>query len=82
MATIFRVRGLRIVIYSNDHWPPHVHVLGADREAKIALDGERNRPTVVTNSGLSRMQLAAALVEINDKRELLLQRWSEIHGDA
>lgn len=82
MATIFRVRGLRVVIYSNDHWPPHVHVVGPDREARIELCGQGKPPSLVTNNGLSRSQLTAALVEIAQHRELLLQRWREIHGDA
>jgi hypothetical protein len=36
----------------------------------------------MTNDGLSRRQLAAALIEIDQNRALLLQRWREIHGDA
>jgi len=82
MPTIFRVRGLRVVIYTNDHWPPHVHVIGPGREAKIALAREGEHPSLVTNEGLSRSLLAAALIEINRKRDLLMQRWREIHGDA
>jgi len=74
MATIFRVRGLRVVIYSNDHWPPHVHVVGRDREARIELGGEESHPSLVTNNGFARTELAAALVEINRNRALLMQR--------
>lgn len=82
MATIFRVRGLRFVIYSNDHPPPHIHVIGADREARIALGDGRCSPSVITNDGLSRGELAVALFETNLHGELLLRRWREIHGDA
>ena len=82
MATIFRVMGLRVVIYSNDHWPPHVHVIGPDREARIALGDVGRHPSVLTNEGLSRRQLAAALIAIDANRSMLLQRWREIHGDA
>jgi hypothetical protein len=82
MVTVFRLRRLRVVIYSNDHWPPHVHVVGPDREAKIALGGEGEHPTLVANDGLSRSELVSALLEINERRELLLQRWREIHGDS
>ncbi len=82
MPTILRFRGLRVVIYSDDHRPPHVHVIGADREAKIALGGESQRPSLVVNEGLSRREVALALVEIDRNRALLMQRWREIHGDA
>jgi hypothetical protein len=37
MPTIKRIDGLRVMIYSNDHPPPHVHVIGADREAVFEL---------------------------------------------
>lgn len=82
MVTLFRVMGLRVVIYSNDHWPPHVHVIGPDREARIALGSAGQYPSVLTNEGLSRRQLAAALIEVERNSALLLQRWREIHGDA
>ena len=82
MATLFRVMGLRVVIYSNDHWPPHVHVMGPDREARIALGGGDQHPRVLMNEGLSRRQLEAALIEIERNHTLLRQIWREIHGDA
>ncbi len=80
MATIGRVCGLRIVIYSNDHPPPHVHVIGPEREARIALGEEGQHPSVITNDGLSRRELAAALIEIDAGDALLRQRWRAIHG--
>lgn len=52
------------------------------RQARIALGGAGEHPSVLTNEGLSRRELAAALQEIGRNRELLLQRWREIHGDA
>jgi hypothetical protein len=82
MPTIFSFRGLRVVIYVNDHHPPHVHVIGPRREAKIALGDERGHPWLITNDGLSRRQVAIALLKIRDSRDLLIQRWREIHGDA
>jgi hypothetical protein len=82
MPTILRFRGLRVVIYTNDHWPPHVHVIAPEAQAKIALGEARQRPFVLLNEGLSRRQLAWALTEIDRNRELLLTRWREIYGDA
>jgi hypothetical protein len=82
MPTILRFRGLRVVLYANDHHPPHVHVIGPGAEARIALGDERDKPRLMTNDGLSRRQLAEALVEIDRNGDLLMQRWREIHGDA
>lgn len=82
MPTIVRFRGLRVVIYVNDHWPAHVHVLGADRATKIELGREGDYPRVVVNEGLSRRELAQALALIHRHGQLLRQRWRQIHGDA
>lgn len=82
MPTVIRVRGLRVVIFTNDHWPPHVHVIGPGQEAKIALSGKARHPTVMATAGFSRAQLAVILVEIDRHHDLLMQRWREIHGDT
>jgi len=76
------VRRAVSLVYMNDQRPPHVHVVGPEREAKVALGGEGERPSVVLNEGLSSGELADALVEIDRNRDLLMQRWREIHGDA
>ena len=70
------------MIYSYDHRPPHVHVIGPGTEARIALGDEGERPWVMTNDGLSRRDVVGALAEIERNRDLLMQRWREIHGDA
>jgi len=82
MATIFRTGRFRVVIYSKDHRPPHVHVIGTGNAAKIALGEPGRNPFLVANDGLSRKQLATVLREIEEKQTLLLQRWRDIHGDA
>jgi hypothetical protein len=82
MPTILRFRGLRVMIYSYDHLPPHVHVIGPAAEARIALGDIGERPWLMTNEGLSRREVVEALAEIDRNRDLLMQRWREIHGDA
>ncbi|MEV0776884.1 DUF4160 domain-containing protein [Streptomyces sp. NPDC050433] len=32
--------GIRIVIYSNDHGPPHAHVYGGGKDTKIGQNGK------------------------------------------
>jgi Domain of unknown function (DUF4160) len=64
MPTILRFRGLRVMIYSYDHRPPHVHVIGPGAEARIALGEEGEQPWVITNDGLSRRHVVEALAEI------------------
>jgi len=33
MVTVLRAHGLRVVIYTNDHRPAHVHVFGDEQQA-------------------------------------------------
>ena len=70
------------MIYSFDHRPPHVHVIGPGAEARIALGAEGERPWLMTNDGLFRRDLVEALAVIERNRDYLMQRWREIHGDA
>jgi len=39
MVTVHRAFGYRFVIYTNDHEPAHVHVVGKGCEAKISCQG-------------------------------------------
>ena len=82
MPTVLRFGKLRVMIYTNDHRPLHVHVIGPGAQARILLGEEGERPRLMTNEGLSGRQLGQALVEIGRNRDLLVQRWREIHGDA
>jgi len=37
MGTIVNEDGFRIIIYSNEHIPPHVHIYKSGTEAKISI---------------------------------------------
>ena len=37
MPTLLRINGFRVVIYTADHVPMHVHVISADGEAVIEI---------------------------------------------
>lgn len=80
MPTVVRIRGLRFVIWPNDHDPPHVHVFSADAEAKIALGACGESPRLLENRRMTRADLAVALDGALEHQAMLLQRWSEIHG--
>jgi Domain of unknown function (DUF4160) len=53
MVTVLRAYGLRVVIYTNDHDPAHVHVFG-DGEAKINLLSADGPPALIWAVGMSR----------------------------
>jgi len=73
---------LRVIVYSRDHRPPHVHVVTPRGQAKILIDGPTGQPALEWNLGLSRGELATALAAVADHRELILAEWKRIHDDA
>lgn len=77
MVTVHKAHGCRYVIFTNDHDPPHVHVFGPGAEAKVSLD-----PMILEwTAGFKKGDLRRILNEVQDQRELLLEKWNEIHGD-
>ena len=80
MVTVLRADGLRVVVFTNDHAPAHVHVFG-DGEAKIDLIGG-DAPALVWADGMSRGEVRRALRLVTAQRAFLPARWEEIHGRA
>ena len=80
MATVHRFGAYRVVIYPNDHRPPHVHVIGPDGEAVFVLRGRAGRPTIREVRGLDFRQAAAIARELEQAAARLLDAWEAIHG--
>ncbi len=77
MPTIIRTDGFRIVIFPNDHIPPHVHVFKSDAEIRIELGDE---PTLLSVEGkIGNKDLAKALNLVIEHQIELLKKWQEIH---
>lgn len=81
MVTVLRADGLRVVIYTNDHLPAHVHVYG-DGEAKIDLFGPNGGPSLIWADGMTRGEVRRAMRVVAGQCAFLLQRWEDIHGRA
>lgn len=80
MTTVDRIEGFRIVIYSNDHRPDHVHVIAPDMEAVFYLNCPQGPPSLRENFGcpgrvLRKLRLALAMRLPN-----LCEKWEQIHG--
>lgn len=80
MPTVHRQAGFRIVIYTNDHQPAHVHVLKGGGEAKFALSlaGEDIQLLMVVGLSAREIKEAGEMVAANNDR--LLEEWRRIHG--
>ena len=79
MITVLREGGFRIVIFTDDHEPAHVHVFG-DGSAKIQLIGETGAPELLSTFGMKAGDVRKAMAIVRADRDMLLARWREIHG--
>lgn len=80
MPTVHRFQGLRVVIYPNDHRPPHVHVMGKGCEAVFKLNGPHGPPELRENYGFTVRELAMIAAGISAHLQHLQTEWSTIHG--
>ena len=79
MVTIYRAHGLRVIIFTDDHEPAHVHVFG-DGQAKINLVGPDGVPDLVWAEGMKVNDLRRAMQMVRDQQEQFLAKWREFHG--
>jgi hypothetical protein len=73
MPTLARFGNIRIVMFSDDHNPPHFHVVAGEREAMIALSNLR-----VIQGRLRRGELDVALGWAAQNREFLRDEWERL----
>jgi hypothetical protein len=79
MVTIHRAHGLRVIIFTDDHEPAHVHVFG-DGQAKINLVGPDGAPVLLWVEGMKANDVRRAMQLVRDHQQAFLDRWREIHG--
>lgn len=77
MPVVFRESGLRYFFYSNEgspREPPHVHVKGGGRDAKIWLEPE---VSIADSFGFSPRELARILQVVGNNRDRIVGAWHE-----
>jgi hypothetical protein len=75
MPTIIEFRNYRIVIYTNDHMPPHVHCIGPGISARIEIKTRR----VMSNDGIGAKDLRRLADLIEKYETVLMDEWNRIH---
>ena len=81
MPTVLRIDGIRVVIYPNDHGPPHVHVIRNDDEAVFLLNCPGGTVELREAYGFRRRELTSIARVLDGHLALLCEAWREIHGE-
>jgi Domain of unknown function (DUF4160) len=74
-----QLKGWRIVIYPNDHRPPHVHVVGVMQEARFELLMREERVELMSNIGFTLKQLQQIEAYLLNNLSHLCSEWRRIH---
>ena len=68
------------MIYTHDHAPAHVHLVGPDGRAKIALNCPSGPVVLVDARGIDEGTLRRALTQIEQALSALCENWRLAHG--
>ena len=69
MVVVHRAHGFRFVIYTLDHEPAHVHIVGREGQAKINLLGAGGRPERVWSVRVQRSDPRRLFAEVVERRK-------------
>ncbi|MGQ0565824.1 MAG: DUF4160 domain-containing protein [Gemmobacter sp.] len=79
MIVVHRAYGFRFVIYTDDHEPAHLRILGHGGEVKVQIDPERGIK-VMDVKRLPCSVVRRVLPEVSSNHAAFLLRWNEING--
>ena len=73
-------KGWRVVIFTNDHRPPHVHVVGAEEHARFELLCDLGHVQLISNIRFGVSQLKQIERYLSNHLAQLCSEWERIHG--
>lgn len=74
MPAVHRLNNATLYIYGDDHVPPHVHLLGPNSDAMIAIETLQ-----VLRGHFHRRDLAEAVAWMANNQERLRKLWSDLN---
>ena len=77
MPTVLELFGLKFIIFTFEHQPPHVHVRSANGEAKFIIEEEAQ----LVKSTLKPKELKLAEYILEENIEHIRNEWKRIHGE-
>lgn len=78
MPTVLRVGPYRVMIYTHDHPPAHVHVVRDGRVVKLEIGAEVR---VIYYHPKMKSELSKIREIITEHQSFLLGKWVELHGE-
>lgn len=82
MPSFMRIGRIRLMIFPNDHEPPHVHAIGNQWHVKVALgNGEELKPRLVSFSQgkPKRQELRRVLLHVHLHARELWAAWRALN---
>lgn len=74
------------MIYTLDHPPAHVHVVGPDGRAKIALNCQQGNPLPnplpIVAHGMDAATLKKLVDAVAERQDGLCEAWRQMHGSS
>ena len=74
------LKGWRVVIFTNDHRPPHIHVIGAEEHARFELLCDLGQVQLMSAIGFTLRQLQLIVEYLQANIAYLCNEWGRIHG--
>ena len=81
MPTVMRIDGVRVMIWTNDHRPAHVHVISGNGEAVFNLYCPDGPAKLRESYGFRLTDLNRLEALISGAIAALCRDWERIHGD-
>ena len=81
MPTLFQRGEFRVILFVNDHPPPHVHVVD-DGYAKVAIGRSARDVRLTDVRNIAPRTIRAIVKEIIVRRSTISDAWNSIHGEA
>lgn len=81
MGTILLLDGWRVMIYTRDHRPAHVHLVSAAARVKVWLNCPAGPMAPYEARGVDKAKLRKLLESLESELNRLCSEWRKIHGD-
>lgn len=80
MGTLLRIGAWRVMIYTLDHAPAHVHLVGPKGRAKIALNCPDGPALPIDVRGIDSAELKEIVRTVQQRLPELCLAWRMTHG--